>query len=148
MVVRELERRPLRTILSILGIAVGLGTLVVGQFSGDAFEYLLEVQFSRVSREDLSVTFSDPLSARVIGELAHLPGVWRAEGVRAVPVRMQAGPRYRDVPLLGHDDGAELQRVISRTLLQAVPLPPDGLLLTKTLGDILDLRPGDSAPCS
>jgi putative ABC transport system permease protein len=131
MVVRELERRPLRTVLSVLGIGTGLATLVVGQFSGDAFRYLIDVQFSRVSREDLSVAFADPVPARAIGELAHLPGVWRAEATRAVAVRIEAGHRYREVPLIGQPENAQLRRVVSRTTLQAVPLPPEGLLLTR-----------------
>ncbi len=145
MVVRELERRPLRTVLSVLGIGTGLATLVVGQFSGDAFRYLIEVQFSRVSREDLSVAFTDPVPVRSIGELAHLPGVWRAEAVRAVPVRIEAGHRYREVPLIGQPENAQLRRVVSRATLQPVSLPPDGLLLTRTLAEVLGLRPGDSA---
>jgi putative ABC transport system permease protein len=145
MVVRELERRPMRTVLSVLGIGTAIATLVVGQFSGDAFEYLLDVQFSRVNRETLSVAFTDPVPVRAAGELAHLPGVTRVEGIRAVAVRIEEGPRYREVPLLGLPDEAELQRIVSRRTMAPVPLPPDGLLLTRTLGEILGLEAGDTA---
>lgn len=144
MVVRELERRPLRTLLSVLGIATALATLVVGQFSGDAFDYLIEQQFARVTRENLSVAFRDPAGTRAIGELASVPGVTRAEGMRVVPVRVEAGARYREIPIYGYPDGAELRRVVSRNDGAVVPLPPDGLLLTRTLGEILGLSPGDS----
>jgi putative ABC transport system permease protein len=145
MVVRELERRPLRTVLSVLGIATGIATLVVGQFSGDAFEYLLDVQFTRVNRETLSVGFTDPVAGRAAGELAQLPGVTRVEGVRVVAVRIEQGPRYREVPLVGLPDEAELQRVVSRRRMRPVPLPPSGLLLTRTLGEILGIGAGDTA---
>ena len=145
MVVRELERRPLRTVLSVLGIATALGTVVVGQFRDAAFEFLLDVQFTRVNRESLTVAFTDPVPLRAAGELAHLPGVTRVEGVRAVAVRLEQGTRMREVPLIGLEDGAELQRVVSRRTLAPVPLPPDGLLLTRTLGEILGLRAGDTA---
>ncbi|HEU5040419.1 MAG TPA: ABC transporter permease, partial [Gemmatimonadales bacterium] len=101
MVVRELERRPLRTVLSVLGIATGIATLIVGRFSGDAFEYLLDVQFTRVNRETLSVGFSDPVPLRAASELAHLPGVTRVEGIRTVAVRIEQGSRYREVLLFG-----------------------------------------------
>ena len=144
MVVRELERQPLRTLLSTLGIATALGTVVVGQFTGDAFRYLLDVQFSWVSREDLSVELRDPVAARGARELAHLPGVWRAEGVRAVPVRMEVGHRYREIPLVGYADGAELRRVISRTTERPVPLPPRGVVVTRTLGEVLGIGLGDT----
>ena len=38
MVLRELERQPLRTLLSSLGIAAAIAILVVGRISQDAFE--------------------------------------------------------------------------------------------------------------
>jgi putative ABC transport system permease protein len=144
MIVRELERRPMRTVLSVLGVATGLATLVVGQFNGDAFDYLLDMQFSRVTRDDLTVAFRDPVSRRAVDGLTHLAGVWRAEGIRQVPIRLEAGPRYREVSIIGLPDGAELRRVVSRTTGQPVPLPSDGLLLTKTLGELLGIAPGDS----
>jgi putative ABC transport system permease protein len=145
MVVRELERRPLRTVLSVIGIATALGTVVVGQFRDAAFEFLLDVQFTRVNRETLTVAFTDPVPLRATGELAHLPGVTLVEGVRAVAVRLEQGTRVREVPLIGLPDGAELQRVVSRRSLAPVPLPTDGVLLTRTLGEILGLRAGDTA---
>jgi putative ABC transport system permease protein len=144
MIVRELERRPLRTVLSVLGVATGLATLVVGQFSGDAFDYLVEMQFSRVTRENLTVTFRNPVPQRALDGLTHLPGVWRAEGIRAVPVRLEAGPRYREIPIVGLPDGAELRRVVGRATGRPVSLPPDGLVLTKTLAELLGIAPGDS----
>jgi putative ABC transport system permease protein len=145
MVVRELERRPWRTVLSVAGIGAAVATLVVGRFTEDAFEYLLDVQFSRVSRETLSVGFTDPVAQRAVRELAHLPGVVRVEGVRSLPVRLERNHLYREIPLIGLPDQAQLQQVVSAELLQPVPLPAGGLLLTGTLGDILGLRAGDTA---
>jgi putative ABC transport system permease protein len=144
MIARELERRPARTILSVLGVATGLATLVVGRFSADAFNYLLDVQFSQVSREDLTVAFREPVPQRAVDGLAHLPGVWRAEGIRAVPVRIEVGSRYREVPLVGLPDGAQLRQVVSRGTHHPIPLPADGIVLTKTLADRLGTGPGDS----
>jgi putative ABC transport system permease protein len=144
MVVRELERQPLRALLSVLGIATALGTLIVGQFTGDAFRYLLDIQFSLVAREDLSVDLRDPVAARGARELAHLPGVRRAEGVRVVPIRVEVGHRYRDIPLIGYADDAELRRVVSRETERPVPLPPEGVVVTRTLGSLLGAGPGDT----
>ena len=64
MVLRELERQPLRTLLSSVGIAAAIAILVVGRISHDAFEQIIDVQFQRAWREDLSVTFQDPLPDR------------------------------------------------------------------------------------
>jgi putative ABC transport system permease protein len=144
IVLRELEHRPLRTLLSALGIATGVATVIVGQFSDDAFAYVLDMQFSQVSRDDLTVGFYDPVPTRAVRSLGHIPGVQRAEAVRTLAARIERGHRWREVPVYGLPTGAELRRVISRTDARPVPLPAGGLLLTRTLGDILGVTPGDS----
>ncbi|HEU5170002.1 MAG TPA: ABC transporter permease [Gemmatimonadales bacterium] len=144
MILRELERQPLRTVLSVLGIATALATLVVGRFADDAFDYLIDMQFSRITREDLTVAFERPVPPRAVRALAHLPAVTRAEGVRVAPARLQAGHRYREVPIYGYDDASELRHVVGRRYREPVPLPADGVLLTRTLAELLGVEPGDS----
>ncbi len=145
MVARELERRPIRTLLSVLALGTGMATLIVGRFAGDAFDYLIEQEFAQVMREDLTVAFYDPVDYGTVYELSRLPGVLRAEGIRVAPVRVEAGHRYREVPVYGLADGAELRQVVSRAKGEAVPLPADGMLITRTLGEILDIAPGQAA---
>ena len=144
MILRELERRPLRLALSVIGIATAMALLIVGRFTGDAFDYLIDLQFSRVMREDLTISFREPVPLRAIRTLQQLPGVRRAEGVRAVPIRIESGHRFRDVALIGLSDEAELRQVLSRASGAAVSLPVDGVMLTATLAELLAVRPGDS----
>ncbi|HEX6434547.1 MAG TPA: ABC transporter permease, partial [Gemmatimonadales bacterium] len=132
MVIRELERRPLRTLLSAIGVAAAIAVLVVGRMSKDAFEQVIDIQFQRAWREDLSVAFPDPLPERTVSELAHLPGVRRAEGMRNLGVRAQAGSMSRDVALLGYGDDAELRRVVDRRG-RILSLPPAGALVSEQL---------------
>jgi putative ABC transport system permease protein len=143
MVIRELERHPLRSLLSIAGIAVSTATLVIGRFSYDSIAHLIDVQFGAATHEDLSVTFTDPVPSRAARELAHLPGVLKSEGMRVVAVRLQAGNVRRDVLLTGRDPAAELRPLVDRAG-HAVPMETDGLLLTTKLGEILRVVPGDS----
>ncbi len=142
MVVREIERRPLRTLLSSFGIALAVAIVVVGRFWGDAVEFLIDVQFHRAMREDLSVSFNQPLPERAVREIAHVPGVLYAEGMRLVPVRFRVGHRYRDSAIWGFPDEPELRRVLDQ-YGDEVPLPSDGLLLTAKLGEVLGVGPGD-----
>lgn len=142
MILRELERRPLRTLLSSLGIAAAIAILVVGRISQEAVERVLDVQFQRAWREDLSVALRDPLPDRVVGSLARLPGVLRAEGMRSTAARVEAGQRARDVAVLGYPDGAELRRVVDGTGRE-VALPLTGALLSAQLGRALLIGPGD-----
>lgn len=142
IVLRELGHRPLRTGLSVLGIAAAVGILVVGRCQQDAVNWLVDVQMERAMREDLRVDFIRTLPERAVRELAELPGVRRVDALRAVPVRLRLGPRYRDVPILGYPDDIALRQIVTTTGVP-VALPAGGVVLSRALADILDARPGD-----
>ncbi|HEX9101564.1 MAG TPA: ABC transporter permease, partial [Polyangia bacterium] len=101
MVVRELQRRPWRTVLSSLAVAAATALTVVGGWYYDGVERLFETQFQQIMREDATVSFVKPQKERAVRELAHLPGVLAAEGMRVVPVRFRAGWRHRDAVIWG-----------------------------------------------
>lgn len=143
MVLREVGRRPVRTSLSALGIALSLGIVVVGRFSVDALDVLIEEQFYRAWREDVTVSFARPLPERAVRELLPLPGVLHAEGVRITPARIFWGHRWRDIPLQGYRDDATLRQLLDGQ--GAIhPLPPGGVVLTEKLGEVLAVRVGDT----
>ena len=142
MVLREIERRPLRTLLSALGIAGALALLVLGRFALDSVEAYLEGTLRREQRQDLAVAFDRPVSPRALRELASLPGVRHVEGLRAVAARVRNEHRARDVVLVGVQPGATLRRVVEKGG-RTVPVPADGILVTTKLGEVLGLRIGD-----
>ena len=45
MILRNLERRPVKALLSVLGIAMAVAVLIVGSFGLDAINYIMDVQF-------------------------------------------------------------------------------------------------------
>lgn len=143
MLLRNLERRPLRTTLSVAGIGMGIGVLVMAGFMGGAMDRIVDVQFGIAQRDDLTVTFTDPVSARAAQELAALPGVSAVEPFRTAAVRLLNGHREYRTALQGLPHGATLRRVLDRDLRPVAP-PAQGLLLTDHLGELLALRPGDS----
>ncbi|MCH9688394.1 MAG: ABC transporter permease, partial [Deltaproteobacteria bacterium] len=144
MVLRELQRRPVRLLLSAVGIAMAIGIVVVSRFMYDAMNHMMEVQIHRAMREDINVVLAKPLPQRAVGELEHLPGVFRAEGLRMAAVRFHAGHRWRDAALLGYPRGGQLRRLVARDG-QPHPVPRDGrLLLTDKLGELLGVQPGDT----
>ncbi|HEY3236623.1 MAG TPA: ABC transporter permease, partial [Polyangiaceae bacterium] len=143
MVVRELERRPLRAVLSVLAIAASTALSVVGGWYYDGIYSLLDTQFHRAMREDILIAFTKPRPERAVRELAHLSGVRHAEGLRLVPVRLRSAHHYRDVVLWGYPDQSEM-RQLRNSLGASVPLPADGLVLTDLLARILDVGVKDS----
>jgi putative ABC transport system permease protein len=143
MVVREIERRPLRTLLSSLGMAGAIALVIFGHFGIDSLESYLEGTLRREQRQDLSVAFAHPVTPRVVGQLARMPGVLAAEGIRAVPVRARHESRVRDAAMMGLPSEATLRRLVARGGGHEVSVPDDGVLLTKTLGEILGVAVGD-----
>lgn len=144
IILRNLERRPFKVMLSIFGTALAAALLVVGFFLYfDTVQRIIDVQFDRVQREDVSVVFHEPRSAAVKYDLASLPGVIRVEPYRAVPARLHFLHRTRRTVVLGLQGSAELRRVVAKDL-QPTALPPEGLLLTSKLAEILGVVPGQS----
>lgn len=143
MIVREITRRPLRLLLSSAGISMAVAILVAGRFGMDSFEFLIIRVFQTEMTEDLAVSFVDPMPTRVVGELAHLPGVSRAEGIRVVPVRFEHGSRHRDSVIYGYPSELTLRRLMDGEG-RDVALPREGLLLDSTLARILGVGIGDT----
>ena len=142
MIMRNLERQPVRALLTVTGIASSCAILIMGLFFTDSVEYMLRVEYGLAQRENLTVSFVQPTSMGAIHELAALPGVRYAEASRGVPVRLRHEHRQRDTAIQGIPADAFLRRVIDRDL-DPIPIPPEGLVLSERLGEILDARPGD-----
>ena len=62
--------------------------------------------------------------------------------MRSVAVRFRAGQRTRTLAITGLPETPHLNRVFDRDG-RALSLPPDGLVLSKMLGNILGVEPGD-----
>lgn len=142
MIVRNLGRQPVRSMTSILGIAFAVAVLMVGLSFIDIVNVLIDNQFNFAMRQDATVSFVEPRSVRAIHEVAHLPGTLDVEPMRSVPVRFRANGRTRTLAIQGLPENPRLNRVVERdgTVRR---LPPDGLVISATLGEILRVAPGD-----
>lgn len=142
MIVRSLMRRPWRALGSVVGMGGAIGLMVMGQFARDAPTYMLAVQFNLVQREDVMVTFSEPRGPQATLEMRALQGVVQAEPFRAVPAWLRHEHRSKRVEILGLMPGGELHQLLNARL-QPVDLPPQGLVLSAKLAEILQVAPGD-----
>ena len=142
MIFRQLERKPVAAAFSVLGIALAIGSMVLGSFARDIVDFAVDFQFFGVQRYDARVAFVEPASSRSLNEIRHLPGVLAAEPFRGVPVRMRAGHLSRRLALLGLPVGGELMRVLD-TKWRDAPLPPTGLVMSQKLAELLRVSVGD-----
>jgi len=142
IILRNIERKPLQALFSIIGIALAIAILVVGRYFSDVMVYIVDVQFRNVQREDITIVFNEPRPARVRYEVEHLPGVIYAEPFRTVPARLRFEHRTYRSALTGITPQGELRRLINRDL-NTVSLPADGVVLTTQLAKILGVNIGD-----
>jgi putative ABC transport system permease protein len=142
MVLREIQRRPLRTALSAFGVAGAIALIIFGHFGTDSLDDYLAATFHREQRQDLTVSFLRPVDARVVGELGRMPGVITAEGTHAVAVRARSAQHVRDTALVGLPTASTLRRLVGHRGAE-VPIPADGVIVEKTLAEILDVHVGD-----
>lgn len=143
MVLRQLERRPWKTALSAVGIAMATSVLVLGNFSLDALSYLIEFQFHWSQRQDMTVAFVEPRGPRVLHEVGRMPGVMHVESFRSVPVRIHHGHLTRRLGIVGLPPDASLMRLLDRDG-KPITLPRDGLVLSQKLGEVLHVSVGDN----
>lgn len=143
MIVRQLERHPLKTGLSVLAISLAVAIIVLGNFMEDAVDYVINAQFRRVQRYDMSIVTVEPVSRDALHEVTSMPGVMYAEPARSVSTRMRAGPRSRRVAIRGIPADSQLYGLVGIDDKE-VSLPPDGLVISGKLAEILGVRVGDA----
>lgn len=142
MILRNIERRPLRSALSVGGVAASVAIVVMGNFFRDAIETVVDSKFNLEMRSDVIVWVAEPVQDSVRLAVARLPGAIAVESGRDVPVRLVHGHRSERSVIQGYAANPQLRRVIDVDDRLAMPRA-DGLLMTDRLAEKLSLRPGD-----
>ena len=141
MIMRHLARWPGRAFLTCIGIGMGMGVMVGAQGGQDAMNLMIDTQFELISRQDVTVSFTDPQDRSVINELLALEGVITAEPFLAVPATLHAGHKKRHEGITGVLYDAELNILVSKNNKQIKPAPK-GLTLSASLAEILQVELG------
>ncbi|MEM8866476.1 MAG: FtsX-like permease family protein, partial [Planctomycetota bacterium] len=143
MILRQIERRPAKSGLSILAIGLSVAIVIVGGFLQDSIDYVLDLQFHRIQRHDMSVTLVEAASTDLVYELKGLRGVLHVEPVRSVACRLRLGHRSRRVALNALPEGGELMKLSNKQGATYEP-PIGGLMMSAKLAQILGAEVGDS----
>jgi putative ABC transport system permease protein len=143
MIVRTLERRPLRALLATLGAGGAAALVVAGTFWWDAIGYMMDTQFGVIDRSDAVVAFGRPVNTSALYAARRWTGVLEAEPLRIVPVRIEAGQFSYRTTVTALRDHPALRRVLD-TSEREVEVPSEGLLLGDRLAARLHVTPGSS----
>lgn len=141
MILRHVARWPGRSAITVLGVALSGGLLFSNLQFIDASATMVDAFFFRAQRQDLTVTFTEPRRADALHALARLPGVIAVEPARGVPVKLIHGPRIERTMVEASPADSMLSLRIDRHG-DALPLPAEGLMLSRQLADKLDITAG------
>ena len=97
-----------------LGIGFAVAILVAGSSMFDAMDVMMDAQFGRAMRDDVSVSFVEASGPTALAPLRALPGVRVVEGFRAVPVTLRNGHREYVTAITGLPPDGALRRVTDR----------------------------------
>ncbi len=142
MVLRNVERRPVRTASTAVGVALAVALLASGRFPYDALDRLMEVEFHLAQRYDALAAFTQATPAAAALELRHVDGVLAAEPFRATSVRVRRGTAMRSTTITGIESG-RLYRLVDADGREFDP-PPTGCVITRWLAQYLGVAVGDT----
>jgi putative ABC transport system permease protein len=143
MVLRNMERKPVRTGLTITGIAASVAIVVMGNFFRDAIDHIVDSQFNVTMRSDIIVWMTEAASDSARREVARLPGVTAVESGRDVAVRFSHGHMSERSSIQGYAYPAELRRIIDVDNRETKLREDSGLVMTDRLATKLGLRIGE-----
>src|SRR4030043_1154411 len=142
IIIRNIERRPIRSLLTMIGIALSCAGIIAATFFQGAMDFMVNVQFKQSQKEDMTVTFVEPTSRKALHELKGLEGVQHVEVFRSVPARLKFQQRSYQTSIRGIEPDNRLHFLLD-THLKPIDIPPAGIVLTDYLGNILGVKAGD-----
>lgn len=141
--VRNIERKPMQALFTVAGLALATGILVVPSAFRDGVSRVMDFEWDIVQRQDLTLGLVEPGSDRVKHDFRHLPGVLTVEPTRTAFVRLRYGHNRRQLAIQGLPANGRHGRVLGHGTREIV-LPPNGIVLSAKLGQVLGLSLGDS----
>jgi putative ABC transport system permease protein len=142
MVARHLLRWPLRSVSSVVGIALAGSVLVGSLWVFGATEFMIDVTYRRADRQDATISFVRERPFSALFDVTALPGVMAVEPYRSVPVRIRHGHVERRITITGKPPDTDLSRVLGPGLAP-VRLPETGIALSDALAKILGAKVGE-----
>lgn len=140
--VRNLERKPAQAFFTVAGLMLATAILIVPNCFHDSVEEILGFQWDVIQRQDMNVGLVEPASLQVRDLLRQLPGVLEVEPFRGAAARVRSGHRSRQIGIQGTPPDTQHSRVVDAYYREIV-LPPEGLVISSKLAEVLDARVGD-----
>ncbi|TCP62830.1 putative ABC transport system permease protein [Rhodovulum bhavnagarense] len=142
MVLRGILRWPLRSGLTVVGLALAVAVMMAATFTDDSMDEIIDGFFYQSNRQDALLLFSEDRPASVLEEVRRLPGVLAVEGHLYLAAELRHGHLSKRTPVEARRPDSDLSRAVDTAGKGVVP-PPGGLVLSRRLAAALKVEPGD-----
>lgn len=143
--IRVFETHPYRATFAALGIGMSAAVLILSSFALDCVDYMIDREYAAGHRYDISITFNEVIPDSGIHSFRGLlagDAFLIAEPVRAAGARLGNRQIRRTTAIIGLEPDTSLLRLMDKHGAP-VELPPDGLLISEHLAEILQVGRGD-----
>ncbi len=142
MILRNIFRYKVRAGLTVFGVSCSLAIVLVGYFTGDSMDHLVEHQFARMQRQDARVAFHTERGRDAFYDARRFPWVRAAEPELSYPFTLRSSWREKDVVVTGIIPEGRLLH-LETVDGDRIDVGEGGLVVSKTIADALHLRAGD-----
>lgn len=143
MILRHIQRWPLRALFTVFGTAMAVMLLVTLFFFFNSIDELVDSFYFRENRQDLVIGLVDARPETARFEIARLPGILAAEPVLQVPARLSHGHLGQRIAISGLSRDTAF-RMFQDSAGRSFTLPGQGIVLSEKLAELLGLRSGAS----
>jgi putative ABC transport system permease protein len=143
MILRHVVRWPLRSAMTVLGIAIATAILLGPMAVLDSAKHMVDVHFFRSDRQDLTVAFAQVRpEAAAMHAMTHAPGVLQVEPFRATLANISYGGKQRRITVLARHPVNALARPLLNHF-DPLDIPTHGIVVSSTMASWLGAGPGD-----
>ena len=143
MILRSFVRWPVRSLMTSLGLAMAVASVVASAFFNDALDAIIESAFYESNRQDAMLLFAQDVPLGALQDVRRLPGVLQVEGQQYHSAILRHGARQKTVAIEARFPDPDLSRVIGADGA-VVNVPPGGIVLSERLASQLDVTIGDA----
>lgn len=142
MILRSVLRWPLRSAMTILGLALAVAVLVASNFAGDSTDVIIDSAFYQQNRQDAILILGSDAPEIAVEEARRLPGAMMVEGEMFLGATLRSGRHEKDTNIQARRPGTSLSRMVDAKGRTVEP-PPVGIVLTDRLAESLRVGIGD-----
>jgi putative ABC transport system permease protein len=139
---RNIFRNRLRSLYTLLGVALGISLILVSVAFMDSISSFMTLQFEKIQKYDAQITFAQPQPETMASEVLSEGMYEKVEPVLQVPVTLEHEGQTYTTMAIGLSPQAELYGLYSSSG-EKVTVSDRGILLSGALRNTLDVDVGD-----